>query len=534
MAAAVVELDPLADPVGAPAQNQHLALRVRRALVLAVIGGVHVRGVGLKLGGAGVHTLHDRRAPGRLPDPPDLELLEARQPTDLGVAEAAGLDLPPVACGEVAQAPLGLHKVADVLEAPELGNEPRVHLSEADDLLGGETGVHGIPHGDQPVWVWSPQVVPELLVCRKVSPLWRGPAIQADLQGPQGLLEGLLEGPADGHGLAHGLHLGGQHRGRPWELLKGEPRDLCHDVVDGGLEARRGLLRDVVRDAVQRVPDCQLGGHLGDREPGGLRRQRAAAAHARIHLDHHDLPIGGVHPELDVGTPALHAHLSDDCHAGVPKPLVLLIGQGLRGGHGDAVPGVDTHRVDVLDGADDDDVVLKVAHDLQLVFLPADQGLLDQDLARHRRSEPGLDDLVELLHVVRDTSSRAPQSERGPDDDGKVSDLPLDGVGLFHVLGRARGRGVQPDPVHGLLEQKAVLGDVNGVKLCANELDSKLLQIPPLGEGLGEVQGGLAAHGGQKGVGPLLLKDLPHGVRGHGSNVRPVRGSGVGHDGRRV
>jgi hypothetical protein len=65
VAAAVVELDPLADAVGAAAEDDDL-LRVggpRLVLDLAHRGGfvgrVHVGGLGLELGGAGVDALED-------------------------------------------------------------------------------------------------------------------------------------------------------------------------------------------------------------------------------------------------------------------------------------------------------------------------------------------------------------------------------------------------------------------------------------------------------------------------------------------
>ena len=67
--------------------------------------------------------------------------------------------------------------------------------------------------------------------------------------------------------------------------------------------------------------------------------------------------------------------------------LVFLVGQRLGRRDGDGVAGMDAHRVEVLDGADDDDVVRLVAHHLQFVLLPADERLLDEDLAigRERR-----------------------------------------------------------------------------------------------------------------------------------------------------
>ena len=44
---------------------------------------------------------------------------------------------------------------------------------------------------------------------------------------------------------------------------------------------------------------------------------------------------------------------------------------------------MDPHRVNVLDGADDDAIVRLVADDLHLVFLPAEQAFIDKDLG-HR------------------------------------------------------------------------------------------------------------------------------------------------------
>ena len=64
--------------------------------------------------------------------------------------------------------------------------------------------------------------------------------------------------------------------------------NLDDHVIDGRLEAGRRLARDVVLDFVQAIADGELRGDLRDGESGGLRGQRGAARHARIHLhDHH-------------------------------------------------------------------------------------------------------------------------------------------------------------------------------------------------------------------------------------------------------
>ena len=69
------------------------------------------------------------------------------------------------------------------------------------------------------------------------------------------------------------LHGGGQLVLGARELLEGPAGDLDHAVVDGRLEAGVGLAGDVVFYLVQGVAHGQLGGDLGDGEPGGLGGQ---------------------------------------------------------------------------------------------------------------------------------------------------------------------------------------------------------------------------------------------------------------------
>jgi hypothetical protein len=207
-------------------------------------------------------------------------------------------------------------------------------------------------------------------------------------RGAQRLVERLLEGAADGHHLTDGLHAGGQRVVGAAELLEREPRDLDHHVVDGRLERGLGLAGDVVGDLVERVADGELRRDLRDREPGGLGRQRGRARHPRVHLDD-DLPPGRrVDRELDVRPAGLHADAAQHREGGVAHLLVLGVRQGHRRRDGDRVAGVHAHRVEVLDRADDDAVVVAVAHDLELVLLPAEHRLLDEHLVDRRVVSP--------------------------------------------------------------------------------------------------------------------------------------------------
>jgi hypothetical protein len=149
---------------------------------------------------------------------------------------------------------------------------------------------------------------------------------------------------------------------------------------------------------VEAVAHGQLRGDLGDGVARGLRRQRGAARDARVHLDDDQAPVRRVERELDVAAARLHADLADDVARRVAHALVLAVGERHGRRHGDGVTGVHAHRVEVLDGADHDEVVGRVADDLELELLPAQQALL------HQHSCTGL--IWKAQWMARSNSSR--------------------------------------------------------------------------------------------------------------------------------
>ena len=354
-----------------------------------------------------------------------------------------------------------------------------------------------------------------------------------DLQRADRLLERLPEGPADRHRLAHRLHRRGQDVLGLGEFLEGPAGDLHDAVVDRRLEGGHRLAGDVVRDLVEGVADGELRGDLGDREARRLRGEGRGARHAGVHLDDDHLAGLGMDRELDVGAARLDADLPHDGDGGVAHLLVLDVGEGLGRGDGDRLARVDPHRVDVLDRTDDDDVVGLVAHHLELELLPAEDRLLEHDLVDERGVEAPLGDLGELLAVVGDAAPRAPQGEGGADDDRKP-DLGGDGHHLLHRPGEAAFGDLEADPLHRLPEELAVLRLVDDRERGPDHLDAVLLEDAGLRHGDRGVEPGLAAEGGQQGVGPLLGDDLLHRFGGDRLDVGPIRRFGVGHDRRGV
>ncbi len=79
---------------------------------------------------------------------------------------------------------------------------------------------------------------------------------------------------------------------------------------------------------------------------------------------------------------------------------------------------MDAHGVDVFYGADHDDVIGEVAHDLELELLPAGDALFDEGRPYGARVEAVDDGAAELAVVAGGGASLAAESEAGADYEG--------------------------------------------------------------------------------------------------------------------
>ena len=136
LAAAVVELDPLADPVRAAAQDHDPRPVADPRLVLVLVGRIVIGRDRLELGGAGVDQLEDGRDPPPLPVAADLGL--GRRPRGARAGgrrsrsaspRGSGRRRPPPGSATCAEPPFELDQLVEV------GQEPGVDPRERVDLL---------------------------------------------------------------------------------------------------------------------------------------------------------------------------------------------------------------------------------------------------------------------------------------------------------------------------------------------------------------------------------------------------------------
>ncbi len=378
---AVVELDPLTDADRPRPDHDHRAA-VRRWRHLAIgVRGVEVRRLGRELAGTGVHPTIGGGQPGPDPGTPDGGRRHAGDRGDLRVAEPVPLRL---VQRHAHQLPLGLHHLRDAL------GEPRRDAGHGRDLR--RICPAMAQQADHPPQPGVGRGEEHAQVRRRAFREPPGgvrpqPAAAAGLERAHGLEQGRPELAVDGHRLPGGLHLHAEIPIGERELVERPARQLDDDVVDRRLEGGRSPAGGRVAHLVQPLAERDQGRDAGDRVAGGLRRQGGRAGDARVDLDHPVVGSVGRDRQLDVAA-ALQLQRSGDGQRRAAQALDDDVGQGLDGRDHDRVPGVDAHGVEVLHPADGDRGVGRVADDLELDLLPAEQAALDEDLADGARLEP--------------------------------------------------------------------------------------------------------------------------------------------------
>ena len=333
-------------------------------------------------------------------------------------------------------------------------DEPFVNFRDGMDFIdGGDAAAQGLGNDEDALVIDAREVLLDALVIPGIH-LIHMQAVYADFQRTHSLEDGTFEVAVDAHDLARCLHLRAQRAVRVDELVKWPAREFDDAVVKRRLKAGFRLLRDGIRDFVQRIADGNLGRNLGNRITRSFRCQCRRTADARVYLD--DIVFVAVRVEgiLRVAA-AFDAELADNAQRSTAEHLVLVVRQRLGRCHDNGVARMDADRVEVFHVADGDAVIIAVAHDFVLDFLPAGYAALDEDLANHRVVEALDDDIDELFFVLRDTAARAAHRISRAHDD-RIADFIGKFHGRRHIFDDGRFRDRLAEFLHRLFEHFAV------------------------------------------------------------------------------
>ena len=197
-----------------------------------------------------------------------------------------------------------------------------------------------------------------------------------------------------------------------------------------------------------------------------------------------------------------------------------------------------THRVEVLDRAHHDHVVVTVTHQLELEFLPAVDGFLDQHVGRRGCGEAVTGHPVDVFGGVGHARAEPTHGERRANHNRQAEF----GDGFANLVHGETHPGTGGFATHlgdDVLEPLTVLAALDRFEVGADQFDAVPVEDAVLVQRDGRIQRRLPAEGGQQRVdlvAPLrLLRDHPLDEgRGDRFDVRVVGELRVGHDRRRV
>jgi len=224
----------------------------------------------------------------------------------------------------------------------------------------------------------------------------------AAFERPDGLLKGFLIGLANAHHLADGPHLGSQFVFDPPELLEGPAGEFHDHIVPPGGVFVEGPFSPVGH-LIQGEAPRKAGGNHGDGKAGRLGSQRGRPGGPRVDFDHHHPAGPGVVGELDVGA----ADDFDGFHDIVGiflEPLLQFRGNGQHGRGAVRISRVHAHGVDIFNETDRDPLVLGIPYHFEFQLFPAQDRLLDQNLADETGRDPATGNGAQFFHVVDQAS----------------------------------------------------------------------------------------------------------------------------------
>ena len=528
MDTAIVELNTLADTVGAAAQNHDLLLVVScGALILNMIAGVVVSGI---LGTADVYAFpaFHNAVGGALAA--DILFRNIQNLAQVLIGETVQLGLTEhFYFGQLAG--VGLEGLFLFHQFLHLLNEVVLHLGALEDFVHSSTLAQCFIHDEVTLTAGSCQHLQQFLLGKLAEVLHAAQTITAIFQAADCLLECLFVGLANAHDFAHSTHLGSQLVLNALKLLESPSCELDHHIVAAGhILIQCAVL--AAGDFVQSQAAGQHGGNQRDGETGSLGGQSGRTGGTGIDLDNDNTAADRIVSKLHVGT-ADHFDSFHDLISLTLQFLLHVFGNGEHGGRAEGVTGVNSQRIDVLDEADGDHVVLGIADHFQLQLFPAENGLFHQNLTHQTGLQTAGTDGFQLVHIVHQTAAGAAHGVSRTEND-RVAQLISDGQCLVHTVSHLTAGHFNAQGFHGLLELDTVFAALNSINLNADNFHIVLIQYACILQFGAQVQTRLAAQIWKQRIRSLLGDNLFQAVHIQGLDIGDIGRVRVSHNGCRV
>mmetsp|Transcript_14281 Transcript_14281/g.23195 ORF Transcript_14281/g.23195 Transcript_14281/m.23195 type:complete len:1459 (-) Transcript_14281:343-4719(-) len=518
---APIELNTGTDTVDTRSEDHGSVVVKGNVRLITVVSGVQVVGGGGGLTSDGINLLDNGHDTHGLTGSTDGELVTVDAGSDLAIRETRLLCLKEEGGVETVKAASLGHHVVKLTQTVQLVEEPGVNVGVLVDTFNRPSKLHhGVGNSVRAHIRGLLELLDELSLGggRLVHVGVRLEALNRGVDHTHGLLERLLPGAADTHDLTDGLHGRSDLAGNKVELGHIPTGDLGHHVIERRLEAGSGALGDLVGDVRELDTKRELGSHEGKRVTSGLGGKGRGTGKTRVNLNNSVLVRVRVEGVLNVAL-TNDAKVLDSLDGGVTEHLVIEVGEGLGRGDDNGITGVDTERIKVLHVTHGDAVVGGVTNNLVLNLLPAEHGLLDENLGRG--GEGLARHLAEVGLILTDTGSETTKGECGTDHAGEANLVGSNNSIIDAGDGKGRGK-LLVNLIELVREDTAILSGNDRLNRGTKNLDIVLGKNTLLVEFNTDVKCGLATHGKNETVGLLTLDDLLDKVKSHRQEVNGI------------
>ena len=178
--------------------------------------------------------------------------------------------------------------------------------------------------------------------------------------------------------------------------------------------------------------------------------------------------------ELYVGT-ADHADVFDDLISLLLQTVHDFLRDGQHRCCTERVTGMNAHRINILDEAYGDHIIIFVAHDFKFKLFPSENGFLDEHLMYQGSLKTAGHNDLEFFFIINETAAGTAHCV-GRTKNDRVTEFIGDFKTFFHGVRDLASCHFDSEHVHGLLEFDAVFATLDRVDLDTDDFNVVFVQ----------------------------------------------------------
>ena len=341
------------------------------------------------------------------------------------------------------------------------------HAGQLMDLLHSRTFAKSFIHDEMTFAGCGDQHFQQFLFGFLIEIFCMSETVTSGLQTADRFLECFFVVLSDAHNFADCTHLCSELIFHTFELLECPARKLDHHIV----AVRNVFVQCSVfaaRNIFQGQPRCKHCGYKRDRESGRFGCQCGRTGCSRVDLDDDITVCLRIMCPLYVCS-ADHLDRFHNLVGFLLKTFLYVLRDRQHRCGTERISGMYTERIDVLDEADCDHIVVRITHNFQLQLFPAENGFFYKHLSYQTRLKSTGADCFQFFYVVYETAACTAHRICRTQYD-RITKFVCDRKRLVYGICHFTSCHLDSETVHRMLEFDTVLSTLDRVNLYADHL----------------------------------------------------------------